>query len=137
MMVEYLGLADFLLIAEAVLGVPAEVLYHSTNLNLADSALHAPAASFRGSDLYPTFERKAATLCFRLCNNHPLVDGNKRVAYEALREFVARNGYKWSNPINDGPDGDETVKLIWGVAAGNTTEADLASWIAERIGEGG
>jgi death-on-curing protein len=136
-MVEYLGLADFLLIAEAVLGVPAEVLYHSANLNLADSALHAPAASFRGSDLYPNFPLKAAVLCFHLCNNHPLVDGNKRVAYEALREFVARNGYNWTDPVNDGPDGDESVKIIWGVAAGSITESHLASWIAERIGEDG
>ncbi len=134
-MVEYLGLADFLLIAEAVLEEPAEVLYHSTNLNLADSALQAPAASFRGSDLYPTFSRKAAALCFRLCNNHPLVDGNKRVAYEALREFVARNGYNWSDPVNDGPDGDETVKVMWGVAGGSISEPELAAWIAERIGE--
>ncbi len=94
-MIKYLGLADYLPIAEAVLDVPAEVLALSANLHLADSALNAPAASFGGHELYPSFAQKAAVLCARLCNNHTLIDGNKRVAYEALREFVARNGYSW------------------------------------------
>lgn len=136
-MVHYLGLADFLLIAEAVLEVPAEVLIFSADLHLADSALHAPAASFRGVEMYPSFSRKSAVLCSRLCNNHPLLDGNKRVAYEALREFVARNGYQWSDPPGDDPDGDETVKIMFGLAAGRVDEDELANWIADRIGDAG
>ena len=131
---EYLGLADYLLVAEAVLDVPAEVLYHAVNLHLADSALHAPATSFAGRELYPTFAWKAAVLCVRVCNNHALLDGNKRVAYECLREFVARNGYAWSDPPDDGVDGDETVKVMWAVAAGEMDEAAVAAWVAERIG---
>lgn len=133
--VEYLGLGDFLLIAEAVLDVPAEVLALAADLTLADSALHAPTASFAGYELHRSFPEKAAVLCARLCNNHPLPDGNKRVAYEALREFVARNGYTWHDPPNDGPDGDETVKVIVGLAAGTVSEVDLTNWVAERIGE--
>src|SRR6266511_5746569 len=132
-MIKYRGLADYVLIAEAVLDVPAEVLALSINLHLADSALNAPAASFGGHELYPSFAQKAAVLCARLCNNHPLIDGNKRVAYESLREFVARNGLGWTDPAGDEPDGDETVKLMWDVAAGRVAEADLASWIAQRI----
>jgi len=133
-MVEYLGLADYLLIAEAVLDVPAEVLYHSADLRLADSALHAPAASFGGRDLYPSFDQKAAVLCWRVCNNHPLLDGNKRVAYECLREFVARNGFAWNEPLDDWPDGDETVKVMWAVAAREMDEEHLTSWVADRLG---
>ena len=88
-------------LAEAVLDVPAEVLALATDLNLADSALNAPAASFGGHEVYRPFARKAAVLCSRLCNNHPLIDGNKRVAYEALREFVARNGHEWIESVDD------------------------------------
>ena len=40
----YLDLADFLLIAEAVLDIPAEDLARAGRLDLAVSALHAPAA---------------------------------------------------------------------------------------------
>lgn len=134
-MIQYLGLADFLLIAEAVLDVPAEVLAHSTNLHLADSALNAPVASYAGVEAYPRFAAKVAVLGSRLCRNHPLVDGNKRVAYLAVREFVARNGYPWTPPAGDHPNGDETVKMFWSLAAGQITEERLAAWIAERIGE--
>jgi len=41
--VEYLGLGDFLVIAEEVLGVPAEDIAHASRLDLAESALHAYA----------------------------------------------------------------------------------------------
>jgi hypothetical protein len=42
--VRYLDIADYLLIAEAVLGVVARELAFVTKLGLAESALHAPAA---------------------------------------------------------------------------------------------
>ena len=136
-MVEYLGLADYLLIAEAVLGVPAEVLTISANLHLADSALNSPAATFGGHDLYPDFADKAAALCVHLCNNHTLIDGNKRVAYWAMTEFVERNGYTWTPPAGDDPDGDETVKIMWDVAANRCSQHELAQWIRDRIGDDG
>ena len=39
----------------------------------------------------PDLVDKAAVLCVRLARNHPLPDGNKRVAYLAMVEFLARN----------------------------------------------
>jgi death-on-curing protein len=135
--IQYLGLADFLVIAETILDVPAEVLVHSTDLALADSALNAPVASYGGVDAHPTFADKAAVLCIRLCRNHPLVDGNKRVAYEALREFVARNGHTWCDPPGDEPFCDETVKMMWDLAAGLVTDAVFTDWVSARIVEVG
>lgn len=84
-MTSYLGIADYLLVAEAVLDVPAEVLVDVCDLALVESALSAAAATFGGTDLYPSMAAKAAALTYRMCNNHPLLDGNKRVAYECLR----------------------------------------------------
>jgi death-on-curing protein len=60
---EYLDLADYLLIAEAVLGVPAEKIARWPGVGLADSALHAPAAGFGGAELYRDVIDKAAVLC--------------------------------------------------------------------------
>lgn len=134
-MIQYLNLADFLIIAEAVLGVPAEDLYRTSDIGLADSALRAPAACFGDFEVYPTTAAKAAVMTYRLCRNHPLIDGNKRVAYLALREFVARNGYTWTPPRGDDPDGDETVKVMWDLAAGQVTQEELSVWVAQRIGE--
>jgi death-on-curing protein len=121
---EYLDLADYLLIAEAVLGVTAEEIARWPGIGLAESALHAPAAGFAGVELYPDMVDKAAVLCVRLARNHPLPDGNKRVAYLALLEFLARNGIEWLPP-----SADETVAMIEQVAAGTVSERELADWL--------
>lgn len=123
-MAEYLDLADYLLIAEAVLGLPAEEIARWPGIALADSALHAPAAGFGGVELYPDLIDKAAVLCGRLARNHPLPDGNKRVAYLALLEFLARNDVEWVPPSVD-----ETVATIERVAAGTISERELADWL--------
>lgn len=134
-MIQYLSLADFFLIAEAALEVPAEVLVRVCDIGAADSALKAPAACFGTYEAYPSMAQKVAVLGNRLCRNHPLLDGNKRVSYLAMREFVERNGYTWTPPEADEPDGDETVKTMWDLAAGHITEMELGTWVAERIGE--
>jgi death on curing protein len=121
---EYLDLADYLLIAEEVLGVRAEEIARWPGIGLAESALHSPAAGFEGVEFYPDVIDKAALLCVRLARNHPLPDGNKRVAYLALLEFLARNGIDWSPPSLD-----ETVTMIEDVAAGKISEGELADWL--------
>jgi death on curing protein len=121
---EYLDLADYLLIAEAVLGVPAEEIARWPGIGLAESALHAPAAGFGGVELYPDVIDKAAVLCTRLARNHPLPDGNKRVAYLALLEFLWRNDVEWVSPSVD-----DTVATIERVAAGTISEREFADWL--------
>lgn len=128
-MAEYLDLADYLLIAEAVIGVPAEAIARWPGIGLADSALHAPAASFEDVELYPDVIDKAAVLCVRLARNHPLPDGNKRVAYLAMLEFLARNEVEWRPPSVD-----ETVETIEAVAAGRVSECELADWLRATAG---
>ena len=121
---QYLDLADYLLIAEAVVGVPAETIASWPGIGLAESALHAPAASFGDVEFYPDEMDKAAVLCARLARNHPLPDGNKRVAYLALVEFLSRNGIGWTPPSVE-----KTVTTIEGVAAGAISERELADWL--------
>ncbi len=123
-MTDYLDLADYLLIAEAVLGVPAEAIARWPGIGLAESALHAPAAGFEAVEFYPDVIDKAAVLCVRLARNHPLPDGNKRVAYLAMLEFLARNDVEWTPPSVD-----ETVATMEGVAAGKISERELADWL--------
>ena len=48
-------------------------------LDLAESALHAPAATVGDAEFDPDLATKAAVLCARIVKNHPLLDGNKRV----------------------------------------------------------
>lgn len=83
-------------------------------------------------EFYPDLARKTAVLASRLINNHPLSDGNKRVGYLCALEFVARNGATWTRPPSD-PDGDDTVAIIEGVAAGQIDEDTLTAWITDRL----
>jgi death-on-curing protein len=135
MNVDYLELADFLLIAEAVLLISAKKVAEESNLNLADSALHAPVASFDGKEFYPDFPTKAAVLCAHLVKNHPLKDGNAQVALIATIEFCRRNGFHWNPPPGD-EDGEATATTLFDVAAAPLSESligDLSSWVAHRI----
>lgn len=83
-MTRYISLAEYLWLAEQVTGVEADVLAKASRFDLADSALHAPAAGFGEHEFYPDIIDKAAVLVCRLAWNHPLPDGNKRAAWAAL-----------------------------------------------------
>jgi len=128
--VRYLDLADYLLVAEAVLGVDAEDIARFAGIALAESALHAPAAGFGDVEFHPGVERKAAVLLHHLVRNHALPDGNKRVGYLCMLEFLARNGLAWQR--SDG-DPDETVGIVESVAAGGADLESIVAWIARRI----
>jgi death on curing protein len=84
---------------------------------------------------YPEFSMKAAVLCSHLIRNHPLSDGNKRVGFLCTVEFAERNGFSWASPAGDEPGGEETVKLIERLAAGEIAVAGLAGWIGQRLKE--
>jgi death on curing protein len=73
--IEYLELVDYLAIAVEVTGLSAATVAQVTKLDLADSALHAPAAGFGETEFYPEFVDKAAVPVVRLAKNHPLPDG--------------------------------------------------------------
>jgi len=129
----YLELADYLLIAERVLGLPAEAIANFDRIGLAESALAAPQAGFGGVEAYPDFETKVAVLCWHLVKNHPLPDGNKRCAFLATVEFVERNGRTW---VAAPGDPDETDRVIRAVASRELSETDFREWIAARCGSG-
>jgi death on curing protein len=65
---------------------------------LAESALHAPFASFGGVAAYPTLVEQAAVLLQHLAKNHPLPDANKRAAFLLTARFLDANGLQWGPP---------------------------------------
>lgn len=68
-MSERLALADFLLIAEAVLETPAEDLARTVLIGSAESALAAPFATFAGIVFYDEAVERAAICCSRSIRN--------------------------------------------------------------------
>lgn len=123
----FLTLAEGLIISEAVTGLKAATLVHVARVDLLDSALHAPQAGFGGVEFYPDPIDKAAVLAVRIARNHPLPDGNKRLAWQALTMFLALNGWSLHAPIED------AVSTVLAIAAGELNEEGLAAWLRERV----
>ena len=124
---KYLDLAEAFVIAEAVTGIDAHDLVHVSRSDLLDSALHAPQAGFGDTDFYPSLIEKAAVLCVRIAKNHPLPDGNKRLAWMSTVVFLELNEHALE------VDEDDAVTMMLGVAAGDVDHPALARWLTERI----
>ena len=94
-----------------------------------ESAIAQPRMTFGGQDLYPTVVEKAAALCFSLIQNHPFVDGNKRVGHAAMEVFAILNGYTIDASV------DTQEQLILGIASGDVSREQLVEWLTEHIRE--
>jgi death-on-curing protein len=57
-----------------------------------ESALHRPQTGY-----YDTLIHEAAALLESLIQNHPFVDGNKRIAFAVVDVFLRINGYTISS----------------------------------------
>ncbi len=114
---------DFLLAAQAVLDVDAERLARVAKLPLAESALAAPFASYRRHDFYEHPIQRAAILASRIMRNHPLPDGNKRVALILTDLYLGEHGYTItaSQP--------ELARAFEKVASRAMTEDYFAIWL--------
>jgi death-on-curing protein len=69
----------------------------------------------------------AAAFGFGLARNHPFVDGNKRTAFVAVELFLWLNGWRLV-----AEDADCVLTMV-SVAAGETSEDELAQWLRERM----
>lgn len=125
-----LGLDDFLVLAEAITGLDATALAVTPHIVArAESALAAPFVTFNGVEFYEGLTIKAAVLCSRLVRNHPLPDGNKRVAYLSMIELIRRNGWEWA-PV---ADEHERAAMVERLAAREIEEDDFAAWLGDQI----
>ncbi|MFF1902419.1 type II toxin-antitoxin system death-on-curing family toxin [Kitasatospora sp. NPDC058218] len=108
--VEYLDLADVSYLA----GGPENI----RDLGALLSALGRPRASLFGADAYPDLWTKAAALGQSLARNHPLIDRNKRTAFEAMLLFLDYN----AEPYTD-PHPDDAVAFVLRLATGGYDDA--------------
>jgi len=93
------------------------------NLDALESALAQPRVTFSGKELYPTIVEKAASLGFSLIQNHPFVDGNKRIGHAAMEVFLILNGFEIDASI------DEQERAILQVAAGELNREGFTEWL--------
>lgn len=119
--VDYLSTEEVLaLVAPDAIGAPAEV----RDFGLLDAAVNRPRASVFGQDAYPDLWTKAASLLHSIARNHPLVDGNKRLAWHSAIVFLALNGADVT------VDDDTAYDFVISVATGDLDDVEK---IAERL----
>jgi death on curing protein len=88
-----------------------------------DAALHMPQAQFEGQFLHSTVFDMAAAYGFHLSQNHPFVDGNKRVAGMAMLTFLRLNGLEVVATEVD------YYHVMMSVANGACNKEQLATWL--------
>lgn len=115
-------------IAALVLDVDRAQIRRVMKIPLAESALSAPYAGYGDYERYVTLAEKAGVLCCRLARNHCLPDGNKRVAFLAMVEFLESQGHGF-----DDSDQEHVAVTIEAMAGGEITELAFIAWTSERI----
>ena len=94
---------------------------------LLDSALSSAHQTFDGEELYPSTVAKIARLAYGLVNNHPFVDGNKRIGTYAMLVLLELNQIE-----TDFTDVD-IIRIGLELACGNMNDAQLLDLILERM----
>lgn len=119
-MTTFLTVDDLLLITGDAVGGQ----FFVRDYGLLASACARPQTTVFGGDAYPTMHLKAASLLHSLACNHPLLDGNKRLAWLATFVFLDLNGHR----VVASQDG--VVELVLAVADGTLRDVEK---IAERL----
>jgi death-on-curing protein len=93
------------------------------NQGALESAVFRPQTGY-----YNEVSEEAAALLESLVNNHPFVDGNKRVGFAAAHTFLLMNGFDLTVSSKAGSD-----FIIKTIADGKFRFALLRDWIAGHM----
>lgn len=97
------------------------------DIDLLDSAINRPFASFDNQELYPSPEEKAAAILESILINHPFVDGNKRTAYVLMRLILIENGLDIYTSQND------KYQMVIEASMGIIHFDGIKTWIKSRM----
>ena len=123
-------MSDYLTLAE-VLAIHADQIQRYggsegiRDAGLLEAALYRPQTGY-----YADLIEEAAALWESLAQNHPFVDGNKRVAFAATYTFLAINGVR----LTASPE--EAYAFISGLYEAGAFRFDkLAPWLRRNVDE--
>ncbi|MDG4761793.1 Fic family protein [Micromonospora sp. WMMD710] len=117
--VRYPTLAD-------VAGIARKLGVGIRDVGLVESAVARPKTSVFGDDAYPDLWTKSAALLHSLVNNHPFIDGNKRIGWIVAIAFLLQNRAITVAQLGQ-TDQDVAYDLVIGVAESRVTEvAEIA-----------
>ena len=116
--VDFLTIDDLLAVAEGVLGEVAV-----RDIGLLESAVNRPRGTVFGELAYPTLPEQAAALMHSIARFHPLVDGNKRLAWSAMRSFLMLNRKDLTYTV------DEAEDFVLSIARGELDVPEISAWL--------
>ena len=96
---------------------------------LLSSALGTVSATFGGQFLHQSLHEMAAAYLFHIAQNHPFLDGNKRVALAAALAFL------WMNDVEIEADDADLLALVLGVAEGCVSKSEVAVFLQRHARE--
>jgi death on curing protein len=96
------------------------------DLGLLEASMAQPRLTFGGIDLYPELIDKAAALGFSLIQNHPFVDGNKRIGHAAMETTLVLNGVELVASV------DSSEAVVLAVAMGELNREAFTSWVKDH-----
>jgi len=97
------------------------------DMGLLQSALAMPQAGSGGQYFHSDLFEMAAAYLFHIANNHPFVDGNKRVAMAASLTFLELNGL-----TVDVSSSSAIERIVLAVASGTATKADATAFFRKH-----
>jgi len=117
-MIRFLSLAEVLLIYEDQIRRYGGS-YGVRDLSLLNSAIYVPKATFEHEYLHKSIPEMAPAYAYHLCENHALIDGNKRVALASALVFLDINGYDLDCSE------EEIYRIMMSVASGTLNKTTL------------
>jgi death-on-curing protein len=120
-MIRFLTLSEIMIICEDQIRNYGGT-YGVRDISLLSSALYMPQSSFDGKFLHKTIPEMAAAYAYHICQNHALLDGNKRVALASSLVFLDINGYEFDCTE------DEIYKIMMAVANSEINKIELTKY---------
>jgi death-on-curing protein len=118
---EFLSVDDALEVARLVIGEAPRVRDFAD----LDAALARPQQTDDGREVFPGIWDKAAVLMESLGHSYALVDGNKRLTWNATWYFLGVNGHPLAEPLDE----EAAFQFMYDLVRGRIT----APGIAERL----
>lgn len=95
--------------------------------NLLQSALLSPMQTYNSVELFPSLIDKAVRLACGLTQNHPFIDGNKRIGAHAMLVTLKLNGISLSYTQQ------ELSSVFLELASGEIAYEELKVWVQSHI----
>lgn len=92
-----------------------------------ESCIYSPLQLFDGKEFYSSIIDKASRVSYLLVNNHPFIDGNKRIGALTLLYILE------VNKINYTFNNKELINSYFSLAAGEITYQQFDTWVKDHI----